>query len=59
MTFPTRPSQRDEGAGAGEEEDKEEEKEEEVGGECSFSLISWFCLSADLFAGFGLGMTHL
>lgn len=32
MTFPTRPSQRDEGAGAGEEEDKEEEKEEEVGG---------------------------
>ena len=62
MTFPTRPSQRDEGAGAGEEEDEEEEKEEEeeeVGGECSFSLISWFCLSADLFAGFGLGMTHL
>lgn len=32
MTFPTRPSQRDEGAGAGEEEDKEEEKEEEGGG---------------------------
>ncbi|KAL4667689.1 hypothetical protein H8959_006378 [Pygathrix nigripes] len=53
------PSQRDEGEGWNKEEEEEDEEEEEEKGGCSFSLISWFCLSADLFAGFGLGMTHL